>query len=55
MKRSAACEKGEITSKQAIDRIRAIVYKEAGTKLPEDVLRFYAEEYQAMVRSARKP
>ena len=54
MKRMAKTEKGSITSKQAIDRVRAIAHQETGTKIPDAALHFYAEEYIDMVREARK-
>lgn len=54
MKRMAACERGTITSKQAVERVRSIVLKEGGTRIPDEALRFYAEEYLTMVRNAHK-
>jgi hypothetical protein len=53
MKRMAACEKGTLTFKQAVDRVRTIAYREAGTEIPEPALSFYAEEYVAMVTKHR--
>lgn len=55
MKRMAAAEKGVISSKQAADRVRSLALRETGTKIPERALRFYAEEYVAMVQKARRP
>ena len=49
MKRMATTEKGDISVKQAADRVRAIAVKEGGGSLPDRALRFYAAEYVAMV------
>ena len=50
MKRNAACEKGEVSFKQAVDRIRLLAIAETGTDLPNDALRYFAMEYTQMVR-----
>ena len=52
MKRMAASERRAVSAKQAVDRIRAIVIREGFEELPEPAVRFFAEEYVAMVREA---
>jgi len=50
LKRNAACEKGEVTFKQAVDRVRLLAIAETGNELPAEALRFFATEYAEMVR-----
>ncbi|HZT12660.1 MAG TPA: hypothetical protein VFA29_07645 [Candidatus Baltobacteraceae bacterium] len=50
LKRNAACEKGEVTFKQAVDRVRLLAIAETGNELPADALKFFASEYAEMVR-----
>ncbi len=49
MKQMAAKEKVAVNSKQAGDRIRLLLIQEGAHSLPDTALRFFAEEYVAMV------
>ena len=51
LKRLAQAEKGAVSSAEAIKRVRAIAKQEGAPELPDNALRFYADEYCEMVRS----
>jgi hypothetical protein len=54
LKQLARSEKGVISSSEAIRRVKAVAKKEGALGMPDGAVRFYADEYRAMVRDNKK-
>lgn len=54
LKQTAAMERRTITHEQAAKRIRKIAASEGMGNLPEELLRFYTDEYVRMVRGTEQ-